>query len=107
MSLPYENATSGERAVQDMQKILRGFGCSSFGQMMDYETGELLVQFKYKGRPVSVKASVNGYAAAWLREHLVGPAPEQGGTGTQGTSNRRSGRLFDSAGLDQGPDHRG
>lgn len=72
MSLPYENATSGERAVQDMQKILQGFGCSSFGQMMDYETGEFLVQFKYKGRPVSVKASVNGYAAAWLREHPVG-----------------------------------
>ncbi len=69
MAIPYENATSGERAVNDMQKVLRGFGCTSFGQMMDYEAGELLVQFRYRGYPVSVKASVNGYAAAWLKEH--------------------------------------
>ncbi|MBU0600878.1 MAG: hypothetical protein KKD25_00550 [Gammaproteobacteria bacterium] len=69
MSLPYENTSSGERAVQDMQKILRGFGCSKFGQMLDFEAGELLVQFEYRGRPVSVRASVNGYAAAWLKEH--------------------------------------
>ena len=69
MSLPYENATSGERAVQDMQKILHSFGCASFGQMMDWEKGELLVQFKYRDRPVSVKASVAGYAAAWLRHN--------------------------------------
>lgn len=69
MILPYESATSGERAVQDMQKILRAFGCSKFGQMLDYEAGELLMQFEYRGRPVSVKASVNGYAQAWLKAH--------------------------------------
>lgn len=69
MALPYENTTSGERAVQDMQKILRGFGCSKFGHMLDYDAGELLVQFEHRGRPVSVKASINGYAAAWLKEH--------------------------------------
>lgn len=69
MSLPYENATSGDRAVKDMQKLLQEFGCGSFGQMMNFETGELLVQFTYRGQPVSVKASANGYAAAWLRKH--------------------------------------
>jgi len=69
MSLPYENATSGEKAVAEMQKLLMRFGCSSFGQMMDFESGQLLIQFKYRDRPVSVKASVNGYAAAWLKEH--------------------------------------
>lgn len=69
MSLPYENSTSGQNAVSDMQKVLQRFGCSSFGHMMDYEHGELLVQFKYRGRSVSVKASINGYAAAWLKEH--------------------------------------
>lgn len=52
MTLPYENATSGEKAVQDMQKLLRAFGCGSFGQMMDYDKGELLVQFTYRGTPV-------------------------------------------------------
>lgn len=69
MALPYENTTSGEKAVQDMQKILQKFGCSKFGQMMDWEAGELLIQFEFRGRPVSMKASVNGYAQAWLKEH--------------------------------------
>lgn len=69
MALPYENTTSGERAVTDMQKILRGFGCSKFGHMLNFDDGELLVQFEHRGRPVSIKASINGYAAAWLKEH--------------------------------------
>jgi len=69
MSLPYETATSGERAINDMQKILRGFGCGKFGHMMDFDKGVLLVQFDYRGRQVSVQASVSGYAAAWLKEH--------------------------------------
>ncbi len=73
MSLPYENTTSGEKAVSDMQKVLRAFGCSKFGQMLDYDAGELLVQFEYRGQPVSVKASINGYAAAWLKAHPHGP----------------------------------
>lgn len=73
MAIPYEGATSGEGAVQDMQKILRKFGCGKFGHMMDYERGELLVQFEYRGRAVSVKASVNGYAASWLKEHPYTP----------------------------------
>jgi cytidyltransferase-like protein len=33
MALPYSEATSGEKAVNDMQKILRGFGCQKFGPM--------------------------------------------------------------------------
>jgi hypothetical protein len=72
MGLPYENTSSGERAVQDMQKMLQKFGCSSFGQMMDWEKGELIIQFKYRNMPISMKASVNGYATAWLKEHPYG-----------------------------------
>lgn len=30
MPLPYENATSGEKALGEIQKILRGFGCAKF-----------------------------------------------------------------------------
>jgi hypothetical protein len=67
--LPYEGATSGEKAAADMQKILAKFGCTRFGTMMDYADGFLLVQFGYRGRDVSLKASVHGYAAAWLKEH--------------------------------------
>lgn len=69
MSLPYESATSGERALGEIQKILRAFGCNKFGSMIDDAEGSVLVQFEYRGRPVSVRASINGYAAAWLRAH--------------------------------------
>jgi hypothetical protein len=73
MALPYENATSGNNAINDIQKMLRGFGCTKFGTGEDFETGELFVQFEHRGRGVTLKASARGYAAAWLREHPHGP----------------------------------
>ena len=72
MSLPYENATSGKTAIAEMQKILRGFGASSFGVMDDYARGEVIVQFLWRERQVSIKASMKGYASAWLRHHPQG-----------------------------------
>lgn len=72
MPLPYENATSGERALGEIQKLLRGFGCNKFGSMIDDGEGTVLVQFEYRGRSISVKASIKGYAAAWLKEHPFG-----------------------------------
>lgn len=74
MALPYENATSGNRALDDIQKILTKFGALRFGTMTDTEAGILLVQFTYRSRDVSISASVNGYAAAWLREHPYNPS---------------------------------
>lgn len=68
-ALPYENASSGERALEDLRKILTAFGCGAFGHMIDLEKGEVLVQFKHRERQVSVKASIGGYAAAWLKRH--------------------------------------
>lgn len=73
MSLPYENATSGNNAINDIQKMLRSFGCQRFATGEDYETGELVIQFEHRGRQVQLKASAKGYAAAWLREHPYGP----------------------------------
>lgn len=73
MALPYENATSGNNAIQEIQKMLRKFGCQKFGTGEDFETGELFVQFEHRGRMVHLKASAKGYAAAWLREHPYGP----------------------------------
>jgi hypothetical protein len=67
--LPYEGATSGERALADMQRVLQAFGCQSFGSMMDFERGALIVQFRCAGRQVHVEASTAGYAAAWLQRH--------------------------------------
>lgn len=69
MPLPYENATSGDKALGEIQKLLRGFGCNKFGSFSDDEAREIMVQFEYRGRMVSVKASIKGYAAAWLKEH--------------------------------------
>ncbi|AIY40148.1 hypothetical protein LT85_0990 [Collimonas arenae] len=72
MSLPYENATSGGTALEEIRKLLMKFGCSRFGTMTDSEAGELLVQFSHRGRDVTARASYRGYAAAWLREHPYG-----------------------------------
>jgi hypothetical protein len=69
MPLPYENSTSGDKALGEIQKLLRGFGCNKFGSMIDDDAKEIMVQFEYRGKPVSVKASISGYAGAWLREH--------------------------------------
>lgn len=73
MSLPYENATSGDKAIGEIQKMLRAFGCQRFATGEDYETGELFIQFEHHGRQVQLKASAKGYAAAWLRAHPYGP----------------------------------
>ncbi len=73
MSLPYENATSGGSALEDIRKVLTRFGCSRFGTMTDTEKGELIVQFSYRGRDVTATASYRGYAAALLKERPYGP----------------------------------
>lgn len=67
--LPYENATSGHKAVEEIRKTLLAFGASSFGVMDNIEKGSVLIQFTYRGRNVSVEASIKGYAARWLKEH--------------------------------------
>ena len=69
MSLPYENATSGVKAMADMQKTLKRFGCNKFGSWEDYDTGTMTVQFEWQGKAVELKASASGYAAAWLKEY--------------------------------------
>lgn len=69
MSLPYANATSGQRAADDIRKVLMHFGCSKFAPMEDFARGEITVQFEYRGRMVEVTASAKGYAGAYLREH--------------------------------------
>ncbi|MEJ2698041.1 MAG: hypothetical protein P8013_15525 [Candidatus Sulfobium sp.] len=74
MSLPYEKATSGAGALDDLRKILMNFGCDRFGTMIDNKAGELIVQFSYRGRDVTYKSSYQGYAAAWLKEHPYNPS---------------------------------
>lgn len=68
-TLPYENATSGNRALLDLQNTLAKFGCQSFGTMTDAERGVTIVQFKWRNRAVSLEASWKGYAASWMKAH--------------------------------------
>lgn len=67
MSIPYATATSGDKALAETQKILAKFGCQTFGTMTDAESGELIVQFKWRDRNVSLRASWKGYAGALLK----------------------------------------
>lgn len=69
MRLPYEKASSGDRALVELQRVLGKFGCQSFGTMTDAEHGETIVQFRWRNREVSLRASWKGYATAWLKEH--------------------------------------
>lgn len=85
MALPYSSTTSGERALGEIQKILRGFGCESFGSMVNDREGVLLVQFEYRGRQCSVKASTKGYAAKWLES----TEPRRPGTQAQQDARRK------------------
>lgn len=69
MAIPYESATSGDKALLDLQRVLAKFGCQSFGTMIDAEKGETIVQFRWKNQNISLQASWKGYAAAWLKDH--------------------------------------
>ena len=68
MSLPYSNASSGQRAIDDIRKVIQAFGCSKFAPMEDFASGEVTVQFEYRGRMVQVTASAKGYASALMKE---------------------------------------
>lgn len=74
MSIPYESATAGDRAINELQKTLAAFGCQSFGTMTDQERQVMIVAFKWRDRQVHLEASWKGYAAALLksRGHLNG-----------------------------------
>lgn len=69
MALPYSNATSGQRAINEIEKILREFKCTKFATGTDWEAGTVFIQFEHMGRMVSLQASAQGYARAWLREN--------------------------------------
>lgn len=69
MALPYEGATSGQRAIEEIKKILRSFDCENFASGDDFKNGEVFIQFRHRGRDVYLKASAKGYAQAWLKEN--------------------------------------
>lgn len=69
MTLPYSEATGGERARLEIEKAVRAFGCGKFASGQDFATGDAFVQFEWQSRMVHLKASAKGYAVAWLKEN--------------------------------------
>lgn len=67
--MPYQHATSGKRALVEIERTLRAFGVDSMGSFEDFVGGEVVVHFTHRGRRVVVKASSRGYADAWLAKN--------------------------------------
>ena len=65
--VPYENATSGAAARDEITKLLRRFGCESVGFMDDFEKKEILLAFRHRGRQVQLRASAKGWAQMYLK----------------------------------------
>lgn len=67
--VPYESATSGANARDEITKILRTFGCESVGFMDDFENKSVLLAFRHRGRQINLNASAKGWAALYLKAH--------------------------------------
>jgi hypothetical protein len=69
MAVPYAGATSGNKARDEITRLLKRFGCESVGFMDNFEDHELILAFKHRGRAIRLKASAQGWAALYLKEH--------------------------------------
>lgn len=68
-TVPYETATSGGAARDEISKLLRRFGAEKVGFMDNFDKSEVVLQFVHRSRPVALKASAKGWAAMYLRAH--------------------------------------
>lgn len=67
--VPYESATSGASAREEITRLLRRMGCESVGFMDDFDANEVLLAFKHRGRSVQLRASAKGWATMYLKAH--------------------------------------
>jgi hypothetical protein len=67
-SIPYASASAGQRARDQITKVLRRFGCESIGFMDDFEQHEVLLAFTHRGRQVQLRASAKGWAQLFLKQ---------------------------------------
>ncbi len=88
--VPYENATSGAKAREEVTRLLLRMGCASVGFMDDFAKQEVLLAFTHRGRNVQLRASAKGWAAMYLKAH-----PWSG-------RSRRSVKDYERAALQQG-----
>lgn len=69
MTMPYEGASSGMKARDEIVRILQRFGCESVGFMDKFAEQSVILAFVHRGRQVQLEASAKGWAAAYLKEH--------------------------------------
>lgn len=67
--VPYESATSGAAARDEITKLLRRLGCESVGFMDNFDRHEVVLQFVHRKRPVVLRASAKGWATMYLKAH--------------------------------------
>jgi len=67
-TVPYQGATSGASARDEITKVLRRFGATEVGFMDDFEKHEVLLAFKHRDRPIQLRASAKGWAQMYLKE---------------------------------------
>lgn len=66
---PYEGATSGWAAMDEIRSMLIAFGCTKFAPLEDFDAGTVTIQFQHRGRIIQVTASAKGWAQAWLKKN--------------------------------------
>lgn len=69
MTVPYEKATSGEKARGEITKLLRSMGCDEIGFQDRFSDGVLVVIFRIRARTYKLEASAKGWARWWLRQN--------------------------------------
>lgn len=67
IAVPYEGATSGAKAREEITSLLRRMGCEEVGFMDDFAKHEVLLAFRHRSRPVQLRASAKGWAAMYLK----------------------------------------
>jgi len=67
-NVPYENATSGHAARNQIVDLLDKFGCEQVGFMDNFKNHEVILAFVYRGKNIQLTASAKGWAAMYLKE---------------------------------------
>jgi len=67
-NVPYEGATSGRKARDEVTKMLRKYGAQSVGYMDEFETKTVMLQFSYMGRNIQMRANAQGWANYYVKQ---------------------------------------
>ncbi len=68
MSISYAAASTGQKAREEISRILRAFGCEFIGFMDNFDDHSVLLAFTHRGRQLQLRASAKGWAALYLKK---------------------------------------